>query len=75
MKKTGCWGWECWERSLLGQWICGNMDALQIWVQLCLKVHGDLELKEEEKVRQAEGLSPSNSVWRLSYSMYKCLVA
>lgn len=51
------------------------MDALQIWVQLCLKVHGDLELKEEEKVRQAEGLSPSNSVWRLSYSMYKCLVA
>lgn len=51
------------------------MDALQIWVQLCLKAHGDLELKEEEKVRQAEGLSPSNSVRRLSCSTYECLVA
>lgn len=58
----------CWDSGS-----CGNMDALQIRVQLCLKVHGNLELKEEKKVREAEGLSPSNSVRRLSCSMYECL--
>lgn len=75
MKKTGCWGWECWERGLSGQWILWVTWMLSRYGSSCASAHGNLERKEEEKVREAEGLGPSHSVRRLSCFMYECLVA
>lgn len=43
----------------------GATRMLQIPVQLCLRAQADMELREEEEMAEAEGLSPSNSVWRL----------